>query len=173
MKGAFCFLAFVCLANIGLAQTSAPTPALAESNRLPNFWRVILPAGIYQVRLDRINSISTHEYTIEPILRVTELTIETGGPVVTRFYFQETITPQSPMGLGQSGIDLVKSKTEEIAERLAGDQAPWRRVSKVYPATTHAHTVEYRLSSKEALESLRKSAEKAWTTGNGEEIKTE
>lgn len=168
MRPLFCILALGIILSNGLAQTHTPA---GESNRLPNFWRVILPAGIYQVRLDRIQSISTHEYTIEPVLRVTELTVETGGSVVTRFYFQETVTPQSPLGLGQSGIDLVKNKTEEIAERLAGDKAPWKRVVKVYPTTTHAHTVEYRLSSKETVEELRKSAEKAWTTGLGEEIK--
>jgi hypothetical protein len=75
------------------------------------------------------------------------------------------------MGVGQSAVDLVKAKTEEAAAKVAGDTSLWKKVSKVYPATTHAHTVEYRVSSKEQLQRLMTSVEKAWSTNQGEEIK--
>ena len=75
------------------------------------------------------------------------------------------------MGVGQSAIDLLKEKTEEVAARVAGADAPWEKVTKTYPTTTHAHTVEYRLSSREDLQKLYDHVEKCWITGRGDEIK--
>lgn len=120
--------------------------------------------------LGNIQSISTHEYTIEPLMRITEMTLETNGPVVARFYYVETVTPQAPAGVGQSAIDLLKEKTEQVAAAAvaAGGKPPWQRVIKTYPTTTHAHTVEYRLDSKEQVQQLFNSAMKCWTTGKGD-----
>lgn len=158
-------------ATIGLAtaQTASPTPDTTPTP-LQGYWRAVLPGGIFRVHLDRIQSVSTHEYTIEPLTRVTELTIDTGGAVVTRFYYLEVATPQIPLGIGQSAMDLVKSKTEEVANKIAGDAALWKKVTKIYPATTHAHTVEYRISTKDGVLTLMSSVEKAWSSGKGEEI---
>ena len=164
---------FFCLwLSVGLvvAQTPTPTP---DPTPLGGFWRAVLPGGVFRVQLDRIQSVSTHEYTIEPLTRVTELTIDTGGSVVTRFYFQEIATPQTPLGIGQSAIDLVKAKTEDVANQISGDASVWKKVTKIYPSTTHAHTVEYRVQSKAALQRLMASVEKAWSSGRGEEIKAE
>ena len=158
--------------GLAVAQTASPSPA-SETTPLGGFWRAVLPGGVFRVRLDRIQSVSTHEYTIEPLTRVTELTIDTGGSVVTRFYFQEIATPQTPLGIGQSAVDLVKAKTEEAAQQISGDASVWKKVTKIYPSTTHAHTVEYRVQSKAALQRLMDSVEKAWSTGRGEEIKVE
>lgn len=122
--------------------------------------------------LANIQAISTHEYTIEPLIRVTEMTIETNGPVVARFYYIETGTPQSPAGIGQSAIDLLKEKSGQAAAAIAGvaggGKPPWQRVIKTYPATTHAHTVEYRLDSKEQVQRLFDHASKCWMTGKGD-----
>jgi hypothetical protein len=161
------------LLSLGLAHAQVAEPkasATPESTPLQGFWRAILPGGIFRVRLDRIQSVSTHEYGIEPLTRVTELTVETGGSLATRFYYQEIVTPQAPLGIGQSAIDLVKEKTEEAAGKIVGDTGLWKKVTKIYPATTHAHTVEYRLTSKADVQ-LLESVERAWSTGRGEEIK--
>ncbi len=155
----------------GLASAQTATPPAPETTPLQGFWRAVLPGGIYRVRLDRIQSVSTHEYTIEPLTRVTELTIDTGGAVVTRFYYLEILTPQTPMGLGQSAVDLIKEKTEDVSNKVIGDMGVWKKVTKIYPSTTHAHTVEYRVESKDGIRKLMSSAEKAWSTNHGEEIK--
>ncbi|MEO7932662.1 MAG: hypothetical protein ABIT76_05840 [Chthoniobacterales bacterium] len=160
----------VLLAMIGLASAQTPSPS-PETLPRQGFWRAVLPGGVFRVRLDRIQSVSTHEYTIEPLTRVTELTIDTGGAVVTRFYYLEILTPQTPMGLGQSAVDLVKEKAEEAANTVSGDAGIWKKVTKIYPSTTHAHTVEYRVESKDDIRKLMSSAEKAWSTNHGEEIK--
>ncbi len=163
-------LLFFLSATLCLAQDPSPTPATTP---LEHFWRAVLPGGIYRVQLNRIQSVSTHEYTIEPLNRVTELTIDTGGSVVARFYYQELTTPQTPLGLGQSAMDLVKDKVEEAADKVAGDQLLWKKVTKIYPATTHAHTVEYRISTKAGVQRLMESVERSWSSGRGEEIKAE
>ncbi|HEX8372138.1 MAG TPA: hypothetical protein VF585_05120 [Chthoniobacterales bacterium] len=165
-------LLLLALASFAYGQAPSPSPSpKAESSPLQGFWRATLPGGTFRIRLDRIQSVSIHEYTIEPLTRVTELNVDAGGSVVTRFYFLEVLSPQVPMGVGQSAVDLVKAKTEEAAAKVAGDTSLWKKVSKVYPATTHAHTVEYRVSSKEQLQRLMTSVEKAWSTNQGEEIK--
>ena len=158
------------------AQTATPTASPTSTpgtTPMSGFWRAVLPGGVFRVRLDRIQSASTHEYTIEPLTRVRELTVDTGSGVVTRFYHLEIVSPQTPLGLGQSGVDLVKTKTEEAVGKVVGDGAPWKKVTKIYPATTHAHTVEYRVSSRENLEKLMSSIEKAWSANQGEEIKVD
>ena len=59
------------------------------------------------------------------------------------------------------------------AAHVGTNDAPWQKVIKTYPTTTHAHTVEYRLASKSDLQNLRQSLEQAWTTGRGANFKIE
>lgn len=127
------------------------------------FWKCELPGGVYMVNLPDISSISSHEYLVDGGARVTEVTIDTQGSVVARFYHLEILTPQSPIGAGQSVIDKAQEKLDEAAERT-GQEAVWKKVVKNYPVATHAHTVEYRVDSKEHLTRILKSLERAWRT---------
>ena len=172
MKFALIFLWLMSGLVTAQAQTPSPAPT-PQVTPLSGYWRAVLPGGIFRVRLDRIQSVSTHQYTIEPLTRVTELTIDAGGAVVTRIYHLEMTTPQTPLGIGQSAMDLVKAKTEEAVTQISGDASVWKKVSKIYPSTTHAHTVEYRVQSLDNLQKLMDSLEKAWSTNTGEEIKIE
>ena len=113
------------------------------------------------VSLPTISLVSTHEYVVDGMARVTELTVATNTAVVARFYFIEPMTPKSPIGAGQSILDKVDSVTKEVASR-AGVENVWQKVIKNYPATTHAHTVEYRLESMDQLQYIQKSLEAAW-----------
>jgi hypothetical protein len=49
----------------------------------------------------------------------------------------------------------------EAASR-AGVDEPWKKVVKNYPTTTHAHTVEYRVDTREQLNKIFESAETAF-----------
>jgi len=124
------------------------------------FWRCELPGGVYMVNLASVASVSTHEYVVDGMARVTEFTIGTNGAVVARFYYIEPMVPKSPIGLGQSVIDKVQEKATEAAERTDVEQV-WQKVVKNYPTTTHAHTVEYRLDSLAQVTKLEKSIEDA------------
>jgi hypothetical protein len=140
---------------------ASPTPTNVAT-RFP-IWRCTLPGGTYEVALRSIISVSTHEYIVDGIARVTEMNIDTAGSLSVRFYYLEPMTPQSPVGIGQSTIDKVQELAQEAAGRVSPDsQPPWEKVVKNYPTTTHAHTIEYRLDTLDQLNTLFKSADQAF-----------
>lgn len=149
-----------------IGQTPAPTPDTPSDRGV---WRAELPGGTYVVALTAITSVSTHEYVVDNAARVTEVTVATIGSVLGRFYFLEPNVPDAPGGLGQSTINFVQEKLTEGAERTGSDA--WKKVVKNYPASTHAHTVEYRVDSKQTLQKLYKSVETAWLRGRGATFK--
>lgn len=154
-------LAGVVAANLEAAAQEA-TPAPQRSW----FWRAKLPGGEYIVRLDTIRSLSSHEYVVEGVAKVTEVNIATDSSALARFYVLEPLVPQAPGGIGQSALNLLQEKAQEAVSRAgAGDAL--HRVVKNYPAATHAHTIEYRLGDLGQLRKLYQDIERAWTTGRG------
>lgn len=133
-------------------------------------WKCELPGGTYEVALRSIVSVSTHEYLVDNVARVTEVNIDTMGSMVVRFYYLEPNTPTSPLGLGQSTLNKLQELAGEAASRTGQDEV-WKKVLKNYPATTHAHTIEYRVDSKESLSKLFKSAEEAWRLSKNTTLK--
>lgn len=148
------------------AQTPTPTPD-APSDR--GVWRAVLPGGTFVVALSAITSVSSHEYVVDNTARVTEVTVATAGSLIGRFYYLEPNVPEAPGGIGQSAITFMQEKLTEGAERTGSDV--WKKVVKSYPASTHAHTVEYRIESKDLLEKLYKNVETAWLRGRGDTFK--
>jgi hypothetical protein len=124
-------------------------------------WRCQLPGGTYAVAVNTISSVSIHEYLVDGVARVTELTVATTSSVVARFYHLEPLTPKSPVGVGQTVIDKVQEKIEEATIRT-GLEPAWKKVVKNYPVATHAHTVEYRLENKDDITKIHASLEAAW-----------
>ncbi|RYD84476.1 MAG: hypothetical protein EOP84_05375 [Verrucomicrobiaceae bacterium] len=155
---------------LALAQTdSTPgeTPAGTVSsvpNQLP-LWRCRLPGGAYEVALRSIVAVSSHEYIVDAAARVTEVNIDTQGSVLARFYFLEPHFPNSPLAGGAEAIKKARELATEAAERSGQDA--WKKVIKTHPTTTHARTVEYRLVTKEQLQSLFDSVSTAFRTGKG------
>lgn len=150
--------------SVGLlvAQEASPSPAPTRRG----VWRAELPGGTYIVRLNAITSLSVHEYVVDNSARVSEVNIGTTGSELVRFYFIEPNVPKMPDGIGQSSANVIEDRVKEMASRANLDDV-WTKVSKNYPTTTHAKTVEYRISSKEVLTKLFKHAENAWLTGDG------
>ena len=135
-----------------------------------SFWRCELPGGVFVVSLPAVTSVSTHEYVVDGAARVTELTVDTTGQVVARFYYIEPLLAQTPGGVGQTLVDRAQQRVSDAAER-AGVEEVWKKVVKNYPSTTHARTVEYRLESMEQLTRLQKSLENAWRANQETQIK--
>ncbi|MBM3859002.1 MAG: hypothetical protein FJ395_05045 [Verrucomicrobia bacterium] len=135
-------------------------------------WECYLPTGTYMVNTVQIVSISTHEYVLNAVARVTELTIATTSHVTARFYYIEPLasTGSGPAARLSDLMDRVQEKAGAVAERLGQDEV-WKKVVKDYPATTHAHTVEYRVDSKEQIAQLFQSAVTAWRTGSNSVIR--
>jgi hypothetical protein len=122
-------------------------------------WRCNLPGGSYSVALRSVVSVSSHEYLVDGIARVTEVNIDTTGNALARFYYIEPTTPTSPIGLGNATV----AKAQELFQKGAemSGQDVWSKVIKNYPTTTHAHTIEYRVTDKDTLSRLYTSAEAA------------
>ncbi|HEX4083268.1 MAG TPA: hypothetical protein VHY22_00045 [Chthoniobacteraceae bacterium] len=160
--------AFLVLPLVACAQGTSPTPSPSPT-RTP-MWRCDLPGGSYEVAIHFIISVSTHEYLVDGAARVTELNIETPGSTEVRFYYLEPNTPSSPIGIGQSTLDKAQELAEEAAGRVSPSERPWEKVVKNYPTTTHAHTVEYRLDTKDQVEQLFNSVEQAFRLGQNTQI---
>lgn len=157
-----CLAAVMILAALpGIAQEAPKPPQTPPLEGNVALWRCVLPGGTYQVALNSIVSVSIHEYVVDGAARVTEVNIDTVGNSTARFYYLEPITATSPLGVGQAMLDKIQDIAKEATERTGTDDT-WKKVVKNYPTTTHARTIEYRLSSKEELNKLFSSAETAF-----------
>ena len=152
------------------AQTAvaAPSASPASTSRPDALWQCTLPGGVYLVALRSIASISTHEYVVDGAARVTEVTVATNSSVEARFYYLEPMTPNASSPLVPTGaLSVLTQHAQDLATSHSPVEDVWQKVVKTYPTTTHAHTVEYRLSSKANLQSLYTSLQQSWTTGKG------
>lgn len=139
-----------------------------ESDGPRRFWQASIPGGHYMVALDRISNISTHEYLLDGTMVVTEVTIDTTGRALARFYY---IEPLSDAG-GRDEISRVVDRGRELLDRAGqktGTEAH-NMAQKSYPTTTHAGTIEFRILDKRDLGSLYGSLRKAWETGKGRKL---
>ena len=166
----FCLLPLQGFAQRPSASASPAQSPASSSSRPDALWRCELPGGIYLVALRSIVSISTHEYVVDAAARVTEVTVATASTVEARFYYLEpvTATPSSP---AVQTLDTLRQHVQDLSTAHPEVEAVWQKVVKSYPTTTHAHTVEYRLTSKADCQSLYDSLEQSWTTGKGANFK--
>ncbi len=168
------FAALSCLIVGGLAtldaraQDASPAPTGTAGPGPNGFWRCELPGGVYLVALRNIQSLSSHEYIVDGAARVTEVTVATASSVEARFYYLE------PLGANATAtLQAMQQRVTDLAAAHSPVERVWEKVIKNYPATTHAHTVEFRLASKANLEQIEQSLEQAWTTNKGASLKTE
>ena len=86
------------------------------------------------------------------------------------FTYIEPYPPKPPVAAGQKALSAIENKAKEASARFeSGDLRT--KVVKSYPTTTHARTVEYRLSDRESLSKLFKSIEDAWLNGRAGSFK--
>lgn len=144
----------------------------ADNNR--RFWQAQLPGGAYVVALDRISSVGKHEYLVDGGFIVTEVTINTVGSAIARFYYGEPYRPDVPSATGQTINRRVQDTVDLVKERTGANQTD-RLVIKNYPTSTHAHTIEFRINNKDNLEALFQSVNRSWMSGRGVKftVKTE
>lgn len=162
-------VAFICLAatSPSWGQATPPQGAAPQDRNAIVLWRCKLPGGAYEVAVRSIVSVSSHEYLVDGIARVTEVNIDTTGSVLVRFYYLEPAVPTPTVIPGaQSGAALIEKAEQQVsaASEKVGLDA-WKKVVKNYPTTTHARTVEYRLSSKEQLGQLFQSVQTSFRNG--------
>ncbi len=141
------------------------TTEQSDQPGLPRFWEAKLGGGEFVVALSSISSVSRHKYVLDGALIVDEVTIDTTGQALARFYYITPITSGVP-GAAASQVAEKALGLVDSAARTAGSDLQ-NMVIKKYPLTTHAKTVEYRLLSESQLNVLFQSAKTAWQTGKG------
>ena len=173
----FIFMGFVAFSPLAFAQNNNPrpdrNPDVSEQEKDKDndketrngFWEANLVGGNYMVALGRISSVSRHKYVLDGSVIVDEVTIDTEGQALARFYF---LSPIEVGGTGAAAADAVERAAALLdgAVRRAGVDVQ-DMVVKKYPLTTHSKTIEYRLLSEQQLGALYGSAKTAWVTGKG------
>lgn len=171
-----CFLFLLAFSGLAFAQApQPPTPNPAPRKPLPStrpMFRSELPGGTYGVAVEHIVSVSNHEYVVDGVARVNEVNIDTVGNVVVRYYFLEPNKPTLPSGLGAAAVQKAEELFKQGADKTGQDEA-WKKVMKNYPASTHSHTVEYRLEKREDLEKIFNAADEAFRTQQSKMVKIE
>jgi hypothetical protein len=150
-----------CGALLALVLTSLPAQETetAPASGIGPYWKAELKDGVFLVPHSAITSISRSNYIVDGSIRVTEISIGTQGSVQGRFYHAEPIEPTLPVG--QSSLNLLKERVEEVQSRLGLDEQA-TKVLKNYPATTHAHTVEFRLPTLTELDAIFQHLERSY-----------
>lgn len=169
MKAAPLFLALSLLSAPAFAQNT-PTEPTDEFGKKTNeeeanrrFWQATLPGGHYMVAVDRIVSISKQEYLLDGAVVVHEVTVDTVGQALARFYYLE------PLKTPSTAVNSVVERGRELIDQAGqrGGTDAQNMVVKKYPETTHAKTIEYRLLSAGELDALYKSVQDTWESGRG------
>ncbi len=146
-------------------QTKPESEPQGDERGMAGFWQAKLGGGEYVVALDRIVSVSRHNYVLDGALIVDEVTVDTVGGALARFYHIMPITSgvsgSAASQLAEKAMGLIDS-----AAKTAGSDLQ-NMVVKKYPVTTHARTIEYRLLTEAQLNTLFESVRTAWQEGKG------
>ncbi len=129
------------------------------------FWQAKLTGGQYMVALDHIASVSRHKYLLDGALIVDEVTVDSVGQALARFYVITPVSDESPSKVVKDITQQATDLLEKGSDRVGADLSTM--VVKKYPETTHARTIEYRLLEEKDLTALFASVRSAWETGRG------
>ena len=150
-------------------ETQKDTNSTAEeSEGSKRLWSATLPGGEYSVMLDKMSSVSIHEYVLDTQLLVTEMVIDTNGRAIARF---DHVRP-AVGATGAGTVDRLVDRGNDLVDR-AGQRANTtvhNLPQKNYPATSHAGMIEYRVLNLNDLKALFKSAEGSWQSNQGKKI---
>lgn len=167
----------VAFSGLGFSQTADPNDPNQPPNNPNNpnsqndqrgrrgFWEASMPGGNYVVALSRITSVSRHRYVLDAAVIVDEVTVDTDGQSLARFYFISPATTAGP----DSNTAKIAERVLETANNAASQKGSTVQdmVQKKYPLTTHSKAIEYRVMTEAQLGALYQSVKTAWQTGEG------
>lgn len=153
------------------AQTAAPSGQTTPQDAVTQdgLWQGKFNGGNYIVRCNAIIALSKHEYISDGVARVVEVNLTLNSAMIVRFYYLEPYKPESgsnTVGVGTQALEKAKGLFEQAAGRVSPDLVT-PKVVKNYPASTHAHTVEFVLKDEAKLNLLFGSLQRAFETGQG------
>ena len=147
-----------------------PNNGNTNANQTPSnraFWQATFSnGGHYMVKLTNIVCASKQIYISDGLARVVEVNIGCDTAVVARFYYLEPVGKDTPISAGQIVLDRAQDLVKSAAAKVS-PTASQLQVVKNYPASTHAHTVEFVVQDEATLDSLYSSLMQAINTGQG------
>ena len=151
------------------AQDAAKEPKTDDTPQSNRFWQASVGGGHYMVALDRISAISRHKYVLDGAVIVDEVTVDSLGQALARFYFIRPITDAGGGSEIAAAASRAVDRGRELIDRAAGMAGTGVQdmVIKKFPDTTHSKTIEYRLMSEQELSALYSSVKTAWESGRG------
>jgi hypothetical protein len=148
---------------------TTPTQPQQDQVTRDGLWDGRLKGGNYIVRCNSIIALSKHEYISDGVARVVEVNLTLNSAQIVRFYFLEPYKPEtgsSTLGAGTQALEKAKGLFEQAAGRVSPELTT-PKVVKNYPASTHAHTIEFVMKEEATLNSLFGSLERSFRTGQG------
>jgi hypothetical protein len=148
---------------------TTPTQPQQDQVTRDGLWDGRLKGGNYIVRCNSIIALSKHEYISDGVARVVEVNLTLNSAQIVRFYFLEPYKPEtgsSTLGAGTQALEKAKGLFEQAAGRVSPELTT-PKVVKNYPASTHAHTIEFVMKEEVTLNSLFGSLERSFRTGQG------
>jgi hypothetical protein len=154
-------------ASLSAQLPPAPPSKLTDKETIDAYWSADLPGGEYFVELSKITSVSHHKYLLDGAAIVDEVTVDSLGQALARFYFITPLTEGINTSLSGPGMvsKHVQELSDKVSERTGTDLQ--NMVVKKYPETTHAKSIEYRLLSAVELNGLYNSVKNAWISRRG------
>lgn len=158
--------------SFGQSNNSNENKAKTKDEELPKHkvWVGTFPHGQYIVGLGSIISVSKHVYVLDSAAVVTEVNIDTNGAGFVRFYYVEPITEGNNFKSMNSANERFAELADRAAKRIGGNAEHLTKdntVFKQYPTTSHARTIEFRVSDASYLDDLYASVTTAWYRGVG------
>lgn len=145
--------------------TTGPTQTqpVPEEMLQDGVWTGSLKGGRYLVKCGQIIALSKHEYVADAAARVVEVNLTLSSNTAVRFYYLEPVRMEGTgaVAVGQQAIDKARQMVQDAANRISPTLTE-PKVVKSYPASTHAHTVEYVIKEEARLNSLFDSLERAF-----------
>ena len=149
----------------GAAGTTGPTQTqpVPEEMLQDGVWTGSLKGGRYIVKCGQIIALSKHEYVADAAARVVEVNLTLSSNTAVRFYYLEPVRMEGTgaVAAGQQAIDKARQMVQDAANRISPTLTE-PKVVKSYPASTHAHTVEFVIKEETRLNSLFDSLERAF-----------
>jgi hypothetical protein len=133
--------------------TDGPGVGTARAEIVPLFWKALIGESIVSVPLSSVEYFGVQTYDVDGVARVRELTITTKSQSMIRIYHM------APLSAIAEHTENTLKALGRIAEGVA--DAELNVPVKVFPATTHAHMVEYRTVERADIDTLYQHLETA------------
>ena len=139
-----------------------------ESPFAKPYWIGNFGEGQVIIALEQITSVSKQKYVLDGGYVIREIVIDTTGNNTIRIYYISPVSEEANISAIRIASDRMQDLLKQGNDRVGSEAIdPTTAVTKNYPTTTHAHTIEFRVANVALLDSVYNSIVSAWLNGRG------